>query len=121
MNAHRSSTYRPVRDAIALALIVALTWGLAILAAGRAHAAAATRANAPTTAQVAQLACQEFAAWRRHETVANLRRLVITSAGLPRSYFRADIGQLYADASSLSLKSGKYVQADSKYVSEDCA
>ena len=118
MNA-RHITYRPVRDAIALALFVAVTGFLLVaMSAGRAHAAAVAHSSAATPAQSA---CAAFGAWERHETGPNLGRLVVASTRLGRSYLKADIGQLYADASSPSAKSAKYVTSDRNYVTEDCA
>ena len=113
-----TTTYRPVRDAIALAAFVAIVGALAvILAAGRAHAATVTHTSGPTPAQSA---CTAFARWQHHETTANLGRLVIASARLPKSYLKADVFQLAADASSPSPKAAKYVTGDARYVGQDC-
>lgn len=115
MNA-RHSTYLAVRDAIGIALAVAVAGALAVtFALGGMHAAAAAAVSP------ARQACAAFAVWERHETQADLDGLVAASVPLGRSWLKADIGQVYADASSPSAKAGKYVKADRKYVTEDCA
>lgn len=116
MNAYRT-TYRALRDAIAIALAFAITGALAVtFAMGGAHAATVTH-----TATPAQAACTAFAAWERNGTSGNLGRLVTASAGLGRSWLKADVLELAATVSSPSHKAGKYIPADRNYVTEDCA
>ena len=68
-----------------------------------------------------QRTCTAATAYQRHPGAARLTTLVVDSTHLGKSYLRADIGQLYADASSPSPKAAKYVASDGKYISEDCA
>ena len=118
MNAYRT-TYRPVRDAIALALFAVVVGALAMILAGtRAQAATVTH---PSTSTPAQATCSAFAAWERNETAANLGQVVIASAKLPRSWLKADAFALAADDSSPSAKSRKYIPGDRKFVTEDCS
>lgn len=95
----------------------------AILAATIA-AGSITAATLPASASAPvnwhQRTCAASAAYRAHPTAGRLATLVVDSTHLPKSYLRADVGQLYADASSPSPKAAKYVAKDEQYVSEDC-
>ena len=93
---------------------------LAAIAAGSILAA-----TLPASAQPAvnwrQRTCTAATAYQRHPSAARLTTLVVDSTHLGKSYLRADVGQLYADASSPSPKAAKYAASDEKYISEDCA
>ena len=118
MNAYRT-TYRPVRDAIALVLFVAITGALAmILATARADAATVTH---PSTSTPAQVTCTAFARWQHDQASGSLGRLVTASAALGRSWLKADVLELAATVSSPSAKARKYIPGDRKFVTEDCA
>jgi hypothetical protein len=82
---------------------------------------AAVPARAGTAVNWHQRTCSAATAYQRHPSAARLTTLVVDSTHLGRSYLRADIGQLYADASSPSPKAAKYVATDIKYIREDCA
>jgi hypothetical protein len=69
----------------------------------------------------AQASCRAEHMYAARPTGAHLITLVIDSTHLGRSYLRADIGQLYADASSPSAASAKYVSDDEQYIYEDCS
>ena len=116
MNAYRTM-YRDILRGAALAVAIGAVFTVA-LAGVATLAGAATVARAVTPARSA---CTAFARWQQHGTQAGLDRLVTASLPLGRSWLKADIGQLYADASSPSAKAGKYVRTDRKYVAEDCS
>jgi len=78
--------------------------------------AAVTKAPASWTART----CAALSAWEHHQTTAKLNTLVTDSLHLGRSYLRADIGQLNADASSPSTSAWKYVSVSDQYAAEDC-
>lgn len=65
--------------------------------------------------------CSAATAFGHHQSAANLATLVTDSLHLPKSYTRADVGQVYADASSPSPKAAKYVVHDLAYLRQDCA
>jgi hypothetical protein len=87
-------------------------------------AAGITVTTLPASAQPAvnwhQRTCAAFSAYQAHPSAARLTALVIDSTHLGRSYLRADVGQLYADASSPSPKAAKYLDTSEQYVSQDC-
>jgi hypothetical protein len=95
-----------------------------ILASAILTAAAITSATLPASAQTPvslhQRTCAAFRAWDRHRTAGRLTALVIDSTHLGRSYLRADIGQLYADASSPSPKAATHLGDDATWVNQDC-
>jgi hypothetical protein len=97
------------RVALAITAVAALA-GIT-LAAVPAHAAVNWR----------QRTCSAAQAYASRPGPARLTTLVIDSTHLGKSYLRADVGQLYADASSPSPKAAKYAASDEKYISEDCA
>ena len=81
--------------------------------------------TAATTALVsinwAERTCTAFTTWEQRRSPANLNALVADSLHLGRSYLRADVGQLNADASSPSPTAVKYAESDDpQYVYEDC-
>jgi hypothetical protein len=81
---------------------------------------AAVPASAGTAVNWHQRTCSAFRAWDAHRTAGRLDTLVIDSTHLGRSWLRADVGQLYADASSPSAKAAKYLGDDATYVNQDC-
>jgi hypothetical protein len=92
----------------------------ALLAAG-AILAATLPASAQPAVNWHQRTCTAFRAWDAHRTPGRLTALVIDSTHLGRSYLKADVGSLYADASSPSPKAAKYLANDAGYVRQDCA
>jgi hypothetical protein len=64
--------------------------------------------------------CQAASAYQRHPSAGSLATLVTGSTHLPRGYLKADVGQLYADASSPSVKAAKYVAKDEGWIADDC-
>jgi len=97
-----------------------LLGAMLVLAAGAGHARSAQAATLSASATPKAQTCAAFTAWRAHPSDASLAALVTDSVHLPKSYLRADAGQLYADASSPSSKAAKYVAKDSQYLAEDC-
>jgi hypothetical protein len=80
----------------------------------------AVPASAGTAVNWHQRTCSAFHAWDRHRTTAGLDRLVIASTHLGRSYLRAGVGRLYADASSPSPKAAGHLGDDATWVNQDC-
>ena len=101
-------------------MIKYITAGIA--AAGLAVTAFALPASASTHKPVNWTArtCSAFRTWDRHRSEGRLAVLVVDSTHLGRSYLKADVGQLYADASSPSKKAAKYLGDDATYVNQDC-
>jgi predicted component of type VI protein secretion system len=97
------------RVALAITAVAALA-GIT-LAAVPAHAAVNWKART----------CSAATAYQRHPGAARLTTLVTDSTHLGKSYLRADVGQLYADASSPSPKAVKYAVKDIGYIRDDCA
>ena len=67
-----------------------------------------------------QKTCAAEQAYAAHPSTAGLNALVVDSTHLGKSYLRADVGQLEADASSPSAKAKLYVTDDVTYIYEDC-
>jgi hypothetical protein len=98
-----------------LATIAAAAILAAILSGATTYAV-----RAATPVNWHQRTCSAFTAWDQHRTGARLDVLVVDSTRLGKSYLRADVGQLYADASSPSPKAAKYLGDDATYVNQDC-
>lgn len=79
-------------------------------------------ASLPASAAVnwRERTCQAATAYQRHPSAGSLATLVTGSTHLPRGYLKADVGQLYADASSPSSKAAKYVAKDEEWITDDC-
>jgi len=96
----------------------------AILAATVA-AGAITAATLPASASAPvnwhQRTCAAATAYRDRPSAARLTALVVDSTHLPKSYLKADVGSLYADASSPSTKAAKYAAKDVEYLASDCS
>jgi len=96
----------------------------AILAAAILTAAAITATTLPASASAPatwhQRTCTAFRAWDRHLTAGRLTALVVDSTHLGRSYLKADVFQLAADASSPSAKAATYLGDAATYVNQDC-
>ena len=86
-------------------------------------AAGILAASLPASASVnwRQRTCAAATAYQAHPSAAGLATLVTDSMHLGRSYLKADVGQLYADASSPSSKAAKYAAKDEQYLASDCA
>ena len=96
----------------------------AILAAAIAAgtiAAATLPASASAPVNWHQRTCSAATAYQRHPSAARLTVLVTDSTHLAKSYLKADVFQLAADASSPSTKAAKYVAKDEQYLASDCA
>ena len=95
----------------------------AILAAA-ITAGTITAATLPASASAPvnwhQRTCAAASAYRDRPSAGRLTVLVVDSTHLARSYLKADVGSLYADASSPSPKAAKYVAKDETYVASDC-
>ena len=78
-------------------------------------------ANASTPVDWYSKVCAGASRYVAHPSERTLDAINTDSMHLRRSYTRADIGQLYADASSPSPKAAKYVKRDLTYISQDCA
>jgi len=98
----------------ALALILSAVAAFLALAV---HPLAAAASPASWKAQT----CLAATAYQQHPSAGTLATLVTGSVHLPKSYLKADVGQLYADASSPSAKAARYAAKDMTYVASDCA
>src|SRR6185437_13840330 len=78
----------------------------AAIAAG-SITAATLPASASAPVNWKQRTCTASAAYQAHPSAGRLTTLVTDSTHLGKSYLRADVGQLYADASSPSTKAAK--------------
>ena len=108
--------------------LTALILGAAFLlaaSAGQARTAqaaamASVTAHTPASVNWRERTCQAASAYQRHPSAGRLATLVTASTHLPRGYLKADVGQLYADASSPSVKAAKYVAKDERWITDDC-
>src|SRR5579872_3306786 len=96
----------------------------ATLAAATLTAGMITAAILPASASAPvnwhQRTCTAFRAWDQHRTAGRLTALVTDSAHLAKSYLKADVFQLAADASSPSPKAATYLGDDATSVNQDC-
>jgi hypothetical protein len=101
-------------------LTAILTAILAATIAAGTITAATLPAHASAPVNWHQRTCTAATAYQRHPSAGRLTTLVVDSTHLGRSYLKADVGSLYADASSPSPKAAKYLAADASYVRQDC-
>jgi len=97
-----------------------VTATLAAAVAAGTITAATLPASASAPVNWHQRTCAAFRAWDRHRTDGRLATLVTDSTHLGKSYLKADVFQLAADASSPSPKAAKYLGDDATYVNQDC-
>ncbi len=64
--------------------------------------------------------CHALEAWQGHQTADRLDRLVVNAAHLPKSYLKADVFELAADAASPSKNAAQYLSVAIQYADEDC-
>ena len=88
--------------------------------AGIAVTAAVMPANASTRVSWTHRTCAAFSAYQDRPSAARLTALVTDSTHLGRSYLKADVGELYADASSPSKAARQSLDVAEQYVGEDC-
>jgi hypothetical protein len=87
--------------------------------------AAATLTAAPALASTAPLApaavktCAAYRAWLAHPTTVRLNAMMNASEAAPWKYVGEDATGLYSDVRSQAK--AKYIAADKKYFTEDCA
>ena len=95
-------------------------------AAGTASAFAGQSATAVLTASVkltpnwTEQTCHTLEAWQRQPGDDRLERLVLDAAQLPKSYLKADVFEVAADASSPSKNAAQYLSVAVQYAGEDC-
>jgi hypothetical protein len=133
---HRKTHMFPLGEILSILAVVALAAAMvaALIALLSGQPAAPVAAPAWQAASVQKLAddagllkyswsqatCNAEHMYAARPTSAHLAALVTVSTHLSRSYLKADVGQLYADASSPSAKAAKHVSDDEQYVYEDC-
>ena len=89
----------------------------ALVTIGSVTQAGAATVKAPVN--WTEATCHAAVEYQSHGTTYALDRLITAAAHLPKSYLKADVLQLAADASSPRAQAG-YIDTDRQYVYEDC-